>query len=113
LELPDWWRRGKRGGRGPDEPGFVREKFVLAGGTLHPLKLRLLRHLNRLSAARTIKPNLVHGDFSFDSSAASRWVKSFLLVNLGQRFVNQIQRVVEIGAAPICTYRPAPGVLRL
>jgi hypothetical protein len=42
---------------------------------------------------------------SFDSSAASRWLKSFLLVNLGQCFVNQIQRVVEIGA-PLCTSRP-------
>jgi len=90
--LLDWWRHG---GRGLDEPGVVWEKLVLAGGTFHPLKLPLLRHLNRLSAARTIKLNLVHGDLSFDSSAASRWLESFLLVNLGQRFVNQIQRVVE------------------
>jgi len=74
---------------------------VLAGGTFHPLKLRLLRRLNRLSAARTIKLNLVHGALNFDSSAASRWLKSFLLVNLDQRFVNKIQRVVEIGTAPI------------
>jgi hypothetical protein len=50
---------------------------------------------------------------SFDSSAASRWLESFLLVNLGQRFVNQIQRVVEIGTAPHCTRRPAPGILPL
>jgi hypothetical protein len=38
---------------------------------------------------------------NFDSSAASRWLKSFLLVNLDQRFVNKIQCVVEIGTAPI------------
>ncbi len=86
---------------------------MLAGGTFHLLKLRILRRLNRLSAARTIKLNLVHGVLNFDSSAANRWLESFLLVNLGQCFVNQIQRVVEIGTAPHCTRRQAPGVLLL
>ena len=45
---------------------------MLAGGTFHPLKLRLLRRLNCLSAARTIKLNLVHGDLSFLKTTASR-----------------------------------------